>query len=176
MNSKRPRATELLRLWLSYQRYAALVVVLSLGCVALVMNLTASWSTLWRWLAIAGSVGAALLGLHFARQIAGRWPRKLRATLLADRRIKAGRFRESSLQHYCEDPCFRVVANEILRRAGQARSERRELIRRYSEQAHEPAFLMTIDPSVRGTVHIEGTLFITNPPTPPLRDYQETEA
>ena len=81
-----------------------------------------SW---WWWLPAAPAIIALA---RFAAFVALRWPRKLRATALADRRIASGRFTPRSIEAYCGDPCFRVVAREILTRAGFSRAERRRLV------------------------------------------------
>lgn len=110
-----------LRLWISYQRYAALLLVAPLGALA-----AAAWLLPW-WVAAALAV-PAIAPLRFALEVARRWPRKLHATQLAIHRQAQGRFAPASVRACCGDPCFRVVAAEILRRAGLPRGERRRLI------------------------------------------------
>lgn len=142
------------RLWLSYQRYAVLLVALA----ALVMA-AAAWAA-WTgpragwWLLAPVPVYIAYKLLGFAREVHGRWPRKLRATLLASQRIAAGRFRPASVRAYCGDPCFRVVASEILRRSGMTRAERGRLIRQFRQQASEPTFLVMVN--TNGAVTVRG--------------------
>jgi hypothetical protein len=109
------------RLWLSYQRYA-IALVLAPAALVVAAAVALPW---WA----AGALGlAASWPMGFGLIVLRRWSRKLRATHLADRRIAAGRFRATSLRPYCGDPCFRVVAHEILRRAGWPRDERRRLV------------------------------------------------
>lgn len=112
----------------------------------------------WRWPhAWWAWGGLALVALRFfgiAHEIGGRWARKVRATRLADRRIAAGRFEARMVGRYCGDPCFRVVAREILRRAGIDAAERRRLIRRYAaEEAERGRTLIFADAS--GAVRFE---------------------
>ncbi len=143
---------ERIRLWLSYQRYALLmgglpVVIWS----AIVWTWPDAW---WAWAPLA------LVALWFVRQsvdIYGRFPRKMRATLLADHRIATGRFRPRSIRRYCGDPCFRVVAREILRRAGIPPAERRRIIELYAEEEAERGHTLVFaraDGSVQ--IHVDG--------------------
>jgi hypothetical protein len=118
--SRRERFT----LWWSYQRYALL---LAAGAVAIVAAIAAFAPGVW-WLWLAAAVPVVRLA-GYAREVHERYPRKLRATVLAVRRMDAGRFRARSLAPYCGDPCFRVVAREILRRARFSSVESRRLIR-----------------------------------------------
>jgi hypothetical protein len=127
-----PGTREVARLVLSYQRYAALVIGIILG-----LSWLASFvGTTWAWgLAI---VLAVPLG-WFGTLVALRLPHKLRLTRAQDARIRRGKFNPDDLLPWVEDPCYRVVAREILVRAGRdpaaARIEVTELARRAS--AHE---------------------------------------
>lgn len=140
---------ELVRLWLGYQRYALLLLALAAAVVAAI----AWWAPAAWWLWLLAAVPVLKL-LGFAREVYGRWPRKLRATALATRRIACGRFRPRSVRGYCGDPCFRVVAGEILRRAGVERRARRRLIRQFQQEAREPAFLVVVNAD--GAVAVRG--------------------
>jgi hypothetical protein len=112
------------RLWLSYQRYGLLLC----GSVALPVTALLLWPGLfWVWAPLAL---LALVPIRFGVTVLGRWPRKLRATLVAEHRMRRGRFRPESVQSYCGDPCFRLVAHEILGRAGMPAAERRALVAR----------------------------------------------
>lgn len=123
---------ELCRLWLSYQRYSFLLAGTAFGIVAAVALYDPSaW---YLWLVAAYPVYKLAT---FTVEVYRRWPRKLRATLLAKRRIAAGRFSPKFVENYCGDPCFRVVARAILKRAGIDRPQRRRLIREYSKRAKE---------------------------------------
>ncbi len=122
-------ATERVRLWISYQRYALLLgFAPPVVVAALAVHWPAAW---WLWGPLAV---VALRLVAFAAEINGRLGRKLRATMLGTRRIAAGRFRPESVRRYCTDPCFRVVAHELLRRAGLSRAERRALTRRFADE------------------------------------------
>jgi len=152
-------------LFLSYQRYSALIV----GTTAIVLWLVAPW--LWeatgglfaplKW-GIRGLLALLLIPIRFAIEIAFKWPRKLRATVIAFARIDAGRFSEKSIQKYCEDPCFRVVAHQILRKAGYTREARSETILRFKKLGQEPLFVMTISPDATEPVRVDGVLFSSN--------------
>jgi hypothetical protein len=125
-------ALEVCRLWLSYQRYSFLLLAMAAGVIAAVALYDATAWYLW----LAAAVPVIKLG-QFTVEVYGRWPRKLRATALAVKRIEAGRFSPRFVENYCGDPCFRVVAREILSRAGVSRAQRRRLIREYARQAKE---------------------------------------
>ena len=139
------RARTRVRLWLSYQRYAFLLV----GAPAAALAAAAAWGP-W-WLAVAVGV-AAIAPVRFAVEVWSRWPRKLRATRVALARIRAGRFAPSSVRGYCGDPCFRVVAREILAAAALPRAERRGLIKRFSEQARRDRDVLLLVDHTNGTV------------------------
>lgn len=137
---------ERVRLWLGYQRYAFLLAGLALAICAVV----AFWAAVW-WVWLLAAVPVVKL-LRFAGAVYGRWPRKLRATVLATRRIESGRFAARAVRGYCGDPCYRVVAGEILRRAGMDRRARRRLIRQFARELREPVFLIARNPDGSVTV------------------------
>ena len=122
-------ATERLRLVASYQRYAVLLLA-----VAAALLFAANWVDAW-WAWAVAVIGAVKL-VAFMVEIAARLPDKIRLTAVAQRRINAGRFRPSHVRNHCGDPCFRVVAHEILRRAGTPAGQRRRLIARFSSEVH----------------------------------------
>ena len=136
---------ERLRLWLSYQRYGLALVS---GGPALVVGV--AWLAPW-WLAAVVAL-PALAPIGFGVQVLARWPRKLRATEVAIARQRAGRFRDDSVRGYCGDPCFRVVADEILRRAGRGRAERAARIAEFREQVRREGDMLILVDRVGGTV------------------------
>ncbi len=157
----------MIRLWLSYQRYTLLLgMVPPALTVAVLVVWPAAW---WAW-APLGLITLWLLSV--AAEIYGRWPRKIRATLLADRRIAAGRFRPEMVRRYCGDPCFRVVAREILRRAGLPATERRTLVHRFRIEADEADKVLVLVNHADGVLfHIDGSTITRHPlsaagPTP----------
>jgi len=80
-----------------------------------------------------------------------------RATMLADRRIAAGRFNPRMVSRYCGDPCFRVVAREILGRADITGAERRRLIHEFSaEEAERGHTLVFAQPDGSVQIHVDG--------------------
>jgi hypothetical protein len=137
------------RLWLSYQRYAVALVGVPVAAFAL-----AAASA--RWWAAAVVALAAVVPVRFGIEVLGRWPRKLRATRIAIARIQAGTFAPASVRGYCDDPCFRVVAREILARAGMSRGERRALVRDFSDQRRREGSVAIIIDHVRGTITTVG--------------------
>ena len=142
-------AIELARLWLSYQRYGFLLVGASVATVGAVIVLLPTHY--WMW-ALAGLVVAAPASFGFT--VLRRWPRKLRATLVAEHRIRTGRFRPESVRAYCGDPCFRVVAREILQRAGVPPCQRETLIRRLRHEFEAAENIVMFVDRQQGTVVI----------------------
>ena len=137
-------AIERATLWLRYQRYGLLLV----GATVAALTATVLAGPWW------ASVLVALLGIAPARfgvEVLLRWPRKLRATQVALARIQAGRFEAASIKGYCGDPCFRIVAAEILARAGMPRRERRQVIRRHGDQLRREQSMLVLFDHVRGT-------------------------
>ena len=118
------------RLWLSYQRYALLFFA-----IALVLVLApVVWARWYFWLP------AMLVGLKIAGagvEIYRRFPKKIRATIAARRRIDRGTFVVEFVESYCGDPCFRVVAREILRNANVPAIERARIVREFSARQRE---------------------------------------
>lgn len=136
---------ERVRLWLSYQRYGFLLVGVPLVAVATAI-VYAPW-----WVAILVAL-AGIAPFRFGIEVLGRWQRKQRATRIAIARITAGRFQPASIKSYCGDPCFRVVAREILLRAGVAPAERRQLVATFREQLRKEQNVLVMIDHVRGTV------------------------
>lgn len=133
------------RLWLSYQRYAFLLVGLPLAAFALAA-LYAPW-----WVAAIVAI-VAIAPVRFGIEVLLRWPRKLRATRIGIARMRAGSFAPASVRGYCGDPCFRVVAHELLARAGMPRGERRAIVHRYADEVRRERDFAVIVDHVRGTV------------------------
>ena len=137
------------RLWLSYQRYAFLL----LGLPIAVFALAAAYAPWWAAVLVAL---AAIAPVRFGIDVLLRWPKKLRATRIAIARIDAGSFETRSVRRYCTDPCFRVVASELLGRAGVPRLERRAVIRRFADEVRrEGNFIVLVD-HANGTVTTVG--------------------
>lgn len=145
---------ERVRLWLSYQRYALL---LSTGCATMI-GATALLGTAWTW-GWAGLVVVGPLSLrvgHFAVEVFRAHPRKLRATWAHQRRIDSQRFSPTALRAYCGDPCWRLVADEILTRAGLPADQRRDLIRTFADEIERDAHATVFVDHVNGTVRRSG--------------------
>jgi hypothetical protein len=149
------------RLWLSYQRYALLACTGILGLATIAVASGHAW---WAWL-IAALASAATMPLvvHIWRD----YPRKWRATQLATRRIANGSFRVVAVKGYCGDPCWRIVAAEILRRAGLSRRERRRTLAMLRAQHEAESHALIIIDHDNGTLlRVEGgeTVQTTLPP------------
>ncbi len=137
------------RLWLSYQRYAFLLLGVPVAAFACAVVWTPWWLA-----AIVGVV--ALAPARFGIEVLGRWPRKLRATRVGLARIRAGSFAASSVRGYCDDPCFQVVARELLARAGMPRAKRRALVRDFAVQRRREQSVAMIIDHVTGTITTVG--------------------
>jgi len=112
---------EIVRLVISYQRYAVLVAVIVSALLASAWTVNATWA----W-AVAGTLS---LGLSwFGVLVAARLPHKLRLTRTQDMRIARGKFDADDLLPWVEDPCYRVVAREILVRSGETPARAREQV------------------------------------------------
>jgi hypothetical protein len=146
-------AGERVRLWCSYQRYALLLVA---SAAAIVAGIALAAPDVWYAWALAAL--PVLKILAFAAEVYQRFGRKMRATALAARRIAEGRFHARSVRGYCGDPCFRVVAHEILRRAGKGRRERRRLIRGFTAEARGPALVVSFNPDNPDPIQVRGSL------------------
>lgn len=138
-------AVERARLWLSYQRYAFLLIGAPVAGVAGLAAVASAW-----WWAPAAVI--AIAPVRFGAIVWARWPRKLRATQVADARIRAGRFAPRTIRTYCGDPCYRVVAGELLRRAGVPRRERRRIVSQYREELRRDRSTLVIVDHLAGTV------------------------
>jgi hypothetical protein len=156
---------EYIALWLSFQRYALLLGALALAPLGLVWCTAAgAW---WAW-CLALLVAARLGG--FALEIARRWPRKLRALRVASRRIALGRFTTAEIRSYCADPCFRVVARQILRRAGLPGAQARQIIREHARALRDEASEVVIFDHRRGEVRRISGGRTSSIPIPPEHD------
>ena len=141
-----------IRLWLRYNLYMFLLV----AGIGLVVGLAALGDVPW-WLWVPVGLGAVGVG-RFAWTIPARHPRKLRATRRAQTRILRGTFRTEQVVKYCGDPCSRLVATEILRRAGVAGPERRRVLRDGARQAQEEARQLVLVDRSRGLlVTVDGS-------------------
>lgn len=135
------------RLWLSYHRYALL---LSAGSAASALfPLVVAPRTWWVWLPCLGL--AIALGA-FARDIFERGDRKREATERLTARIEDKTFEPEAVRHLCGDPCSRVVANEVLARAGIPRAERARLVRQYAIDERERGGMLVFADQANGVV------------------------
>jgi hypothetical protein len=147
MKVKLPELSRLerVRLWLRYQRYAFALV----GVPTVIVTLAAI-SLPW-WAALLLGL-CAIAPVRFGVEVWFRYPRKIRATRIALARIQTGSFHHASIKRHCGDPCFRLVADEILARAGMPRAERRLVISMYREQLNKEDSMLVLVDHVRGTV------------------------
>jgi hypothetical protein len=133
------------RLWLGFQRYAFVLLGAPTALVTVSVLALPWWAT-------AVLAVAALAPVSFGVTVWSRYPRKIRATRVALARIANGSFSPASVKRHCGDPCFRLVADEILRRANMARSERKLVIKGFAEQLRREDSMLVLVDHVRGTV------------------------
>lgn len=133
------------RLWLRYQRYSFVLVAIPTAVVTVAAIMLPWWAAV-----IVGL--CAIAPVRFGVEVWLRYPRKVRATRIAIARIASGSFHHASIKRHCGDPCFRLVADEILARAGMPRAERRLVISRYREQLKQEDSMLVVVDHVRGTV------------------------
>ena len=149
------------RLWLSYQRYGMLLCG---GGVALPASVALAWPRLfWVWAPLALLM---LKPIGFGVTVLRRWPKKLRATRIAAHRMRRGRFRPESVKSYCGDPCFRLVAHEILARAGMPAAERRALVARLRAEHESSQVLLLVDHATGTVFTVQGSQFAEVPRVP----------
>jgi len=139
------RPHQSLRLWLSFQRYA-LALAAAAAALPIALGL-AGVAALAAWL-VALLVAAALAAR--ALEIGRRGAAKLHALRVALYRIERGTFAPEQIRRHCGDPCFRLVADESLRRAGLPRRARRGLIRGYARALRDERSAVVVIDHVRG--------------------------
>jgi hypothetical protein len=133
------------RLWFRYQRYAFALIGLPVAVITLSTRALPWW-------AVALVSLVALAPVRFGIEVWSRYPRKIRATRIALARIESGTFSPASIKRHCGDPCFRLVADEILARANMPRAERKLVIKRFAEQLRKEDSMLVLVDHVRGTV------------------------
>ncbi len=120
------------RYFLSYNRYALLIVLVALGASAAAVR----WGAWYVWVPVCL---ASLRALVWAWRIARQFPRKLHITKKLLRAQREARFSPEDVVKYCADPCYRVVAREALAAAGVPRAQRAGMVRDYTRRARELA-------------------------------------
>lgn len=139
------RPLESLLLRVSFQRYALL---LAAAAAALPVGLwLAGVSALAAWL--AALVASLAIGAR-ALEVGRRGPAKLHALRVALHRLERGTFAPEQIRRHCGDPCFRLVADESLRRAGLPRRARRGIIQGYARALRDERSALVVIDHVRG--------------------------
>lgn len=137
-----------LRLWISYQRYALLVSVGSLGATTLA--LTYAFDAWWLWVPLAVlCVPAFVLAHHIHRGMRGHMVTTRRAL----HKMRLGAFEPESVQPLCEAPCSRVVAYELLAQYGMPRLQRRALVKKLTLLEEEASKSLIIVDRTNGKLY-----------------------
>jgi hypothetical protein len=139
---------ELFWVAVSYQRYAFLLAFIASGLLG--GGVWLSTAGYW-YFGVPAALGAVKVGA-FSAGVASRLSEKMRVTAVAQRRIDAGRFEPAMVRNFCGDPCFRVMAREVLRRAGLGRRERDALVAQYQAMLDEESGQTLIIDHTRGQV------------------------
>ena len=148
------------RLWFSYQRYVFLLVA---GGVGLPVGAYVLWPDGWYVWAPLGLFG--LFCLKGAVTIFSNFGHKLRVTAMLQRRYARVGFSPTLLAQYAEDPCYRVVSNEVMRRVGVPPTERRRVLAELKHQASLPVVYVR-DPETGALVSSAPSGPIGTPGTP----------
>ncbi len=138
-------AWQKLGFFFSYNRYALLILLLSLA-------IPATLFLFFAWYFWVPAALVALRALYWAWHIARQYPKKLHITkkyLLAQRN---GTFQTPDIVKYCGDPCYRVVAHHVLASAKVPAPQRRRLVGEYVEQAHNLAHALVFVDREKGRV------------------------
>lgn len=140
-------------LWLSYQRYA---FVLLLPAIGLPLGLYLVFPDAWyAW--VPALAVTAWLATPIVHILTG-FGKKLRATIVYTRRYRRNGFSPELMRSLSEDPCSRVVALEVMQRAGVPRAEARAVVARFAKEAREqPDYVVYVNRAA-GTVNVSGRL------------------
>lgn len=139
-------------LWLSYQRYA---FVLAVPAIGLPLGLYLLFGVWYAW--VPALVVTFWLATPIVHILAG-FGKKLRATIVYTRRYRRNGFSPDLMRSLSEDPCSRLVAHEVMRRAGVPRAEARAVVARFAKEARdEPDYVVFVNKAA-GTVDVSGRL------------------
>lgn len=136
--------------FMSYNRYALLIIFVSLSIVAI-----SFWLSRWYvWLPVTL---LALRALYWAGHIMRQFPKKLHITKKFLFAQKMGTFVPEDVVKYCADPCYRVVARHALTTGGVTRQQQNRLMREYTMRAHDLAHAFVIvDPEKKRVLTFVG--------------------
>ncbi len=136
-------------MFFSFQRYALLLVAVSTVPFGLALCFFEfKW---WAFLIYA----PFFLGLNFfASRIATQWSIKFLVVKRAYLQLSRGQFRPERYAKYCTDPCWRLVVNHILKKAGFETRARKELLNDYQAKAADMSGMMTFVDRSKGTVQM----------------------
>lgn len=119
-------------LFFSYQRYAFLLFPISLFLLIFPYLLLPKYFLSWIIIIPLGITG--LFVFFFSMNVAFQYPRKIRATKTLFKKISDENFSSANIKSYCKDPCWRVVADTILKEASIGKTERKKIILSFKEE------------------------------------------
>ena len=134
-------------MFFSFQRYALLLVAIPTVPFGL-----AFYVFEFKWWALL-VYAPFFLGLNFfASRIATQWSFKFLVVKRAYLQLSRGQFRSGRYAKYCTDPCWRLVVNHILKKAGFGAKARRGMLNDYQIKAADMSSMMIFVDRAKGIV------------------------
>jgi hypothetical protein len=134
-------------LFLSFQRYVLLILAIS----TVPFGLTCYLFGFNGW-ALCAYAPVFLILNFFASRIASQWPLKILVVKRAYAHLSREQFRPERYVKYCDDPCWRVVVNHILKKAGFKAMTRREMLASYRQRASDMSSMVVLVNREKGFV------------------------
>ncbi|MGM0598091.1 MAG: MerC domain-containing protein [Myxococcota bacterium] len=119
-----------IKLYFSFNRYSFLLLFCALLPALVIILLKPQWWWLWGIFALVG-----IWLLRWAWLIHAQTFKKFH--ILKKNIYRQNQTEKSSIGKYCSDPCYRVVANEILANQGLGFRQRKKIIRKMKKTAAE---------------------------------------
>ena len=89
---------------------------------------------------------------YFAVRIASQWPHKFLVVKRAYGHLARGGFSPDRYAEFCDDPCWRVVVNHILKKANYDAETRRTMLIRFQKQAADMSSMVVMVNREKGVV------------------------
>jgi hypothetical protein len=144
-----------LMLYFSFNRYTYLILAGTFAVIFPIILFLFSWWWLWVPLCLIG-----LWFLKFSFNIHAQTSKKFHITKKWIFNIKHENAEMDEMIKYCEDPCYRVVAKEILIQKGIGSKERKKIINDYKEEAIKRNKMIIIVDKKNGVIYktVDGKL------------------